>query len=523
MNPNKKNRRLGRNLSDLRQYKSATCGVVLLSALAWQILPAHAYTILISNDLSGDDFYNTNTLGSGEYDRYTAGTLTVRVPPAADFARSPTTLSIQLHPIKGRSGNPGKLFNAGNVLAASEGATGFSITLGTATQALNIGGTFKVVPEGNEANTGFVNLLAKGMLDGQIGVGLQTFAGPPSASYNSSIFIEHLGTATATASSAGTQSETIGVEATLSKEPGVTGKAERSVQVSTSGTSPQNFFMLGKVPVNTPINWNFTMTLQAMNTENVLGGRSAAWSWAVQQFVNLTPQGERHTLKREDPFFSESVFTFDAASGALNVLHPNAVLGFREGEAIVEDDGTLGRTPSTEYSGFRPEVEAILQYGKFSETDSLLHSLLRYSGIYLDHANPDGTFAFTDGILEFLDPLDVSNILASTRLTDIVADPSTGMFSARVSDFQFDSLSPGSSPLGVSFSRRGGEMWFDPSIIFDSNLFTQSATSSPYTVDGNPTIPLPAAAWMGLSLLSGTAAVSKLRRKLRNRPPDPRN
>lgn len=171
--------------------------------------------------------------------------------------------------------------------------------MGRGTHSFNIGGTFKVVPDEGDPTTGDVDLLAKGMLDGFIRVATKGLADPPSASFNASIFIEKLGTATGTATSTGSTTETVGIEANLSKEPGVSGKAEKSVQVSTGGTAPVNFFMLGKVPIDTTLNWNFIMTLQAMNTENFLGGGSAADSKLAQQFVNLTA---RYSDPKKRPF-----------------------------------------------------------------------------------------------------------------------------------------------------------------------------------------------------------------------------
>jgi hypothetical protein len=471
----------------------------------WRASPAIGYTIQINNPLAGGDFYQTMTAGSAKYDAVVGGANTfITVPPLADLNVAPTLLSQLSHPVVGMSGKTGKLYDCCLPLSAREGATTVS-TLGTATHVMNVGGTFRVVPEGTEPAAGFVPLLAKGLIDGEIGVSLKALAGPPSASFSASIFIENLGTASASASSAGTQSETIGVSGTISKEPGVTGGIESSVQVTTSGTGPQNFHMLGKVPVNEDLNWNFSFTLSAMNTENFLGGKSAAWSYLTSQFVNLTAQSQRHRLKKEDPFFSESVFAFDATTGQLSVRHPSAALSSVVGEAIVEDDGSPGPTPSpTSYAGFVPEIEAILADDDFSTSDGLLGALLNYSGIHLSQTNPNGTISFTDGTLQFADPHNAGAVLATAALTHIMADPSTGSFMANLTNFQYDALQPGESALAGEFAMLGGQLWFDPDIIFDSNLFTESAESSPYTVDGAP-VPEPSALLLAVVALAAAS------------------
>lgn len=86
----------------------------------------------------------------------------------------------------------------------------------------------------------------------------------------------------------------------------------------------------------------------------------------------------------------------------------------------------------------------------------------------------------------------------------------------------FDGLLPAVGSPGVfSMPLDGITLDYDlgDSIPFGTrNLsigFSFNASDQAFAID-RQVIPLPAAAWMGLSLLGGTAAVSKLRRKLRN-------
>lgn len=90
---------------------------------------------------------------------------------------------------------------------------------------------------------------------------------------------------------------------------------------------------------------------------------------------------------------------------------------------------------------------------------------------------------------------------------------------------------PQGAPLGVTFfGPHGGHLnkhsfWWDPHadgynfLIWSMQIRGGHAAKripGPFQIPLNHPIPLPAAAWMGLSLLSGTAAVSKLRRKFQN-------
>lgn len=488
---------------------------------------ALAYTVEIDDPLTGGDFYKTITTGEGRYRFFSEpaipGSLDggcgglrrdFAVPPSVDVDRMPTLCSELTHPVFCRSGMTGKLNVVCTVLSAGEGwSSEHGRKLGTAEQVLNIGGTFRIVPEGDEPATGFVNLVAKGLIDGLIGVDTKVGAGPPTVSFGATIFIEHLGTASASNVSDGSQSETLGVKGTLAKAPGVEGSIGTTTQANTAGTKPSNFFMLGKVPINTPINWNFTFDLKATNTENFLGGSSAAWSWVIQQFVNLTPQGKRHVFKKEDPLLSDTVFAFDAGTGELKVLHPNSSIGALTVEATTDDAGQPEPAAMIDFSTFlHPEVDAILSNGTFSTDDVLLGSLMRYSGMFLAHSS-GGIFTFTDGLLEFLDPEDQLTVMATMQITDIVADSVEGEFSAFFTDFTPLTLNVSQSPLAQLLIAGGGPGWFDPDIIDDSSGFTTDATSSPYTVDimaAAETREIPTLSTWGMLVLIGMMLIGAL-------------
>lgn len=477
---------------------------------------ARAYYIEIADKLSGGDFYKTRTIGEGFYTRYTGDPLKVAVPPNPDLDRSPTLLSDDRQPLRQAPSDIGrieKLF----ALSAREGSNttegGDKVnTYGTAQQTFNIGGTFKVIAEANERTDGFINLLAKGLVDGFTRAN-PTSRADASASYSASIFIEHLGTVTATSITNPTRTETVGASAELSKNPNVSGKIETSVQKNTAGTAPQNFFMLGKVPIGQVVNWNFTMILQAMNESSLLLPSSAT-SWAIQQFVNLTPQGERLSVKKEDPLLSETRLRFDAATGKLSFLHPNATLAPVEFAESLDEDGDPIPTSPVSFASFLPEVEAVLDAnGEFSDTDGLLHSLLAYEDLIYSGLDTDGSFIFADGRVDFLDPTDRSRRRASARLTNVKADPARNRFTASIADFELLELSPGASPLAETLAREGGLLWLDPSIMQLTGGFVQSATTSPYTVFGGPVAPIPLPASGLLWLSAGALLAGRMRRR----------
>jgi hypothetical protein len=457
---------------------------------------ANAYVIQFNDPIAGGSFYKTMTVGQGQYNAAIGRKNLVHVkPPLSELGVKLDLLSKNSSPIVGKSGKVGQLTTCCTQLSAKEGKSSDAVTVGTATHAMNIGGTFRVVPEQGEAAAGFVTLLGKGMIDGAIGVKLLSTVGPPTASFSASIFIEKLGTASASSAANGSQSITLGVSGTLAKEPSVTGSISSSVQSTTTGTGPQNFIMLGKVPVNTNLNWNFIFTLQAKNTTNFLGDYSASWSYLTQQFVNLTPQSSRFVLKKGDPLFSETAFDFQSnplGGGVLRALHPNRVLEVLAEHPAVQDGGTVGtQPPPTDYSGFLPEVEAVLQEdGNFSTSDRLLNALILWPEMTLISDDGQGRFMFSGGQMRFIDPV-TEQLLAEGVLGDLVADANNDLFTGTLQSFSLPGLLPGDSPLADEILASGGaNLWLDPGIISETHQFQESASGSPYTVAAAP-IPEP--------------------------------
>jgi len=315
-----------------------------------------------------------------------------------------------------------------------------------------------------------------------------------SASVTAKIFIEHLGTVTGTSSTSSIDGGSVGLQVTASAQPGVQGGPGISSQKTKSGNIPQNFHFLGKVPVNTDINWNFIATITAENEATILDGSDAAVAHLTAQWVNLIPQGQRHTLDKVDPsFFSDSLFSFDSVTKNLEILHSLSTIQFPETEFGKLDDGTEVQPFDEDYSNLKPEVESIIDRGLFVESDALLNSILQYSGIKLDILNPGVNALFTDGKLEFLDPSDMTTILAEANLQNIEADFVGNEFSADISGFSLVNIDSNSSPLARAFLSSGGvgAIWFDPEIAIASNEFSQSATTDvSYPVDAN-TAPIP--------------------------------
>jgi hypothetical protein len=495
--------------------------VLFLLLLFWPYYSAQAYLIKFDEPLAGVNFYKTETTKKARYSRYQAGIVSIRGTNATDLNVTPTRLSALNHPIIGRpiSQMDGKL-SVASPLSVGLGCYAFSLedcvdglsVIGTGNQFFVINGTFRVVPGAGDPATGFVPLVATGLFEGRTRTMTQIFGPEAEADLTATIKIQYLGSAVASSNSRATSEN--GFKLEVSKEGPTVGVEAKVSKQQTGGLAPQPFSLDGKVPINEPILWTFVMS-QAATNGSTFGGFSDAYTGLNVQEVNLSPQAAPHYKQRQDPFFSSSVFSFDSSTGELQIRHPLATVAMDQVPRDFPETGAPLPTP--DYSGFLPEIQAILieETGQFSESDGLFQSLLRYSGIFLDKKNPDGTFAFTDGLLNFLNPLDKNDILATANLTNILADPSADMFSAQVANFHFVSLSPTSSPLGLAFSEQGGDLWFDPDIIFDSHFFTESAMSAPYAVDGRPrVVPEPSA----LGLLTAGLIVFLVRYSwLRNR------
>jgi hypothetical protein len=437
------------------------------------------YHIEFDDPLVGGDSYHTVTTGSGTYNRWNNGPQgRVDVPPRTDLSLTPSRLSDPASPIGTTRRSVGI---KAKPLSAQEGVNGTTGAeqLGTANQNWNVGLRFRVVPDPGTTPDPQVKLLAKGMIDGYVGVDTKALAAPPSASFSAEVTVEKLGIASASAASSGAQTEEVGLTINLSKEPGVEGAVKSSVQTTSASTGPKNFFLIGKVDVNTPLVCNLSATLVATNTENFAGGRSAAWSVLASQVVYLAPQPPGGGA---DPFYSFSVLNFQADTGTLTIAHPLAPLGTVSNPASKNDDGSVDQADVVDYSRLLPEVETILSDGLFSESDGLLGSLLSYSGITLSGKNDDGTISFSDGTLKFLDPSDPSIVRATADLIRILADPATPSFTATIANFAFVSLPADTSTLGQALKASGGVIAFDQDFIAETDNFTKTATATEASV-----------------------------------------
>jgi hypothetical protein len=452
------------------------------------------YHIEIDLALTGASFNRTATVNAANYRRYRNGKKEVVIVSASDdINTTPTKLTDGSCPVGYNVDRDGYLYlMLERGLHAGEGAAPLPVqqqfpgikAVGTATMAINVGGTFRIVPNEGTTPVDKVKVLARGMIDGFIGLDPHPFTAPPVASFSQAIFIDGLGTALATAGTTATSSATVGVTGTVSGQPGVTAQIQGSSQVATSGTVPQNFFLLGKLPVNTPIVWNVSLTLQATNAATALGGGSAAWSDFTEGYVVVIPEpaGGGPT----DPFYSTIRCGYNADSGLLGVTHPLIFAGAIPGLGVINDDGTSGPPLVNDYSGFLPEVELILADGAVPN-DALHGALMQFSFFQRQETNPDGSIPFSNGTVDFLDPNNRANVLARADVTEVIAYPSVPQLFAELGNFTLVNLAPGSSPLADAFTIAGGAIDFDANIIALSDNFSQTATTTlPFQMVGGP-------------------------------------
>lgn len=484
-----------------RIRRKALLLMVVTATLHFGQPTSYGYRIVFSRNLAGGSEYETNSITEANYDAWygngATGVSDLSVPQAADLNIHPTLLGEPNHPITAFDGRTGKL----SVLTpkphqAVEGKVvrgdKSRVFRGIADMSWNIGGTFRIIPEAGDRQTGGVFAEARGAIRGIIGVNPhERTADVPTAGLQGQIFIQGLGEQKIGASirgstSAGT-SNTLNSQFELSLTPGVTlggtfnGSSTRTINKE---VQPRRrvFLPPKKLPLNTDIAWNLMLELTADN-QSQEEFTSAAWAWLTNQYVNISVVG--NARERKTGYHSDAVHEYDQRQGMLQLRHPEAPAGTIITPRAAEpngDDASNGELVS--FHDMQPQIEEI--YADYvsvdPESDPMSGATLSYSPIYLDTFNDDGTVSFEDGMIYYFDQFDPENLLGTARLTDIVADIENESFAASIVDFNHETLPVGSSPLADALTEYGGRIQFDPLIMFDTDFFSASAQSAPYPV-----------------------------------------
>jgi Dockerin type I domain len=468
----------------------------------------YGYRIEFSRNLAGGSEYQTNTITEANYDAWygngATGVSDLSVPSASDLNFSPILMGEPNHPITAFDGKTGKL----SVLTpkphqAVEGKVIWGndsrVFQGIADMSWNIGGTFRIIPEDGERQTGWVFAEARGAIRGLIGVNPHERAQDvPTSGLEGRIFIQGLGEQKIGASIRGSASagstNTLNSQFELSLTPGVTlGGAFSGSNTRTINREVQPrrsvHLLPKKLPLNKDIAWNLMMQLTADNKsqEEFV---SAAWAWLTGQYVNISVIG--NARDRRTGYRSDAAHNYDHRQGMLQLRHPQAPAGTIITPRAAEpngEDASNGELVS--FHDKQAEIEEIFAnyVSTEPESDPMYGAILSYSPIYFHAFNDDGTASFENSMIYYFDQLDPENLLGTARLTGILADIENESFTANIVDFNHETLAVGSSPLADALTEYGGRVQFDPEIMFDTDFFSASAESAPYPVLATVLVP----------------------------------
>ncbi|MCA9259793.1 MAG: PEP-CTERM sorting domain-containing protein [Planctomycetales bacterium] len=439
-------------------------------------------------------------------------------PATPDINVAPTTTTGPEHPLRAKSGRQGRLDVVAplphQVLEGKYHRNGAAIVeKGNGVLKLNMSGTFRIVPEDGDRQTGTVTALADISMHGILGVNPHELSSSgPSSGYSGSISIEGLGSmdvnSRSVVSSSTGNSAGVSGDVTLSYAPGLTigGRVDREIahsQVSGKNVNVTKTLRGRQLPINQDLSWSYSYLLTADNqsTDDYV---SAAWAWLSEQYVNISipknltkprkdgsataPVDQRHGYR------SDATLQYDPLRGMLHLGHPTSLAGNVRTPMGANPDGSdASASEIVSFYDRPPQIHSIVaDYVPLDDaTDPMRSARLVYSPIYLVGEQADGTIRFEDATISYYDAAEPDYLIGAARLTDIIADPEAEAFTASIVDFEFGLLPEGISPLADKLAQYGGQLHLDPSILAATDFFSAAGESGPYTIWASVNVPNP--------------------------------
>lgn len=403
----------------------------------------------------------SSTIGEGIYKGIINSTDgTFKLTPQSDFNVPPTALGLPASPIGIKTAG-GRVSLGPRTLtyAAAEGKVGSLTAKGRATLIYDVGVVFRVVQDPGTSPRQNVSLLATGIMDGFTNVVPNSLVpGIPEATLDARIEIPGLDKVVASSSATGSATVTHGI--TVTTDPSASIGPQVSKQVTNAGNKPVSFQMLRLVPVNQPLVCHIALSLMAAADalEIPIAGpalREAASAVLTTQYVFLIPDPPGTALVSS----TTAAVSIGLGGAVLALVHPLTSLGVVNAAEGHADGAIVESGLSVVYTGFRPEVEAVLFNGSAAPADPLRGTLIGYPMMSFSGIAPDGAVLLTGGALTFTDAASGAT-MATANLSNVRASVSTQTLTGSVSGFTAVGFPLAASPIATGLNQRGGTLTF---------------------------------------------------------------